>query len=362
MSTILYIVLTLLVFTFIVVVHEWGHFFMARKNGIFVEEFSIGMGPVLFKHITKKKMQFSIRLLPIGGFCRMKGEDPEEEQDADSFMAKTPGQRAQVVAAGPIMNFILSFVLLLILDAIFGYTVPVVTQVEEDYPAAQAGLETGDELISLNGERLHVYDKISFLLMDYQEGDQVTLVVKDEEGVKKTLTFTLKYDEENERYRMGFSVSGSGSLRRMCQTWGFFGGIGHWIRASFWMLLYEIEITIRSLGMLLTGKVGLDALTGPIGMVSVVGDAYEMASAYGVLSVIGTLMNLTILISANLGVLNLFPIPGLDGSQLVFLLIEKIRKKPMDARLQNVVFLIGFILLFGLMIAVGINDVMKLVH
>ena len=371
MNTVLYIILTLLVFTLIVSIHEWGHFIMARKNGIFVEEFAIGMGPAIFKHTTKKKMVFSIRLFPLGGFCRMKGEEAEQTEDGqliynkkdpDSFNAKSVGRRASVIAAGPIMNFILAFVLLLVVNACFGYTDPKVVSVEADYPAAKAGLEEGDRLYKLNGERIHVYDKVQFLLMNYQEGQTVDLAVKKPDGSIRDMKFQLKYDQKEERYRMGFTVASSGRLTDMMKDRGVWKGLGCWISSSFWALLFDIEITFRSIGMLLTGKVGMDALTGPIGMVSVVGQTYQAASAYGIGAVLGSFANLIILISANLGVLNLFPIPGLDGSQLVFLIIEKIRRKPMNVNIQNIIFLIGFILLFGLMIAVGINDVMNLVR
>ena len=361
------IVLTILVFTLIVVIHEGGHFLMARKCGIFVEEFSVGMGPVLLHRKTKKGLEVSLRLFPIGGFCRMKGEEPDpdhpdEKPDPDSFNGAAIWKRALVVAAGPVMNFILAFVLLLVFNLALGYTSREIETVDMDYPAYEQGLVPGDTVIGLNGERIHVFGKISFLLMNYQEGEEVTLVVKNAEGEKRTLQFPLKYDEELNRYRMGFSVSARGSIAEESAVRGFFPAFFETIAESFWYTGYEIEITIRSLGMLLTGKVGIDALTGPIGMVSVVGETYQEAARYGFMTVLASIGSIIILISANLGILNLFPIPGLDGSRLIFLLVEKIRKKPMNPKIENAIYIVGFVLLFGLMIAVAFNDILRLIR
>ncbi len=356
------IILTLLVFTIIVVIHEWGHFIMARHHGIRVEEFAIGMGPALWKHKTKKDMIFSVRLLPIGGFCKMKGEEPEEGQEAeeDSFTAKSPGARASVAAAGPIMNFVLAFVLLLIFNLCYGYADTKVQSVEADYPAMQAGLEAGDRIVELNGETIHVYNKISFLLMNYQAGEDVELVVEKADGSEKTLQFPLRYDEENQRYRMGFAAGKSGGIGEQITEKGFFKAVWDMLSQSFWYLCFEVELTIRSFAMLFTGKIGLDAVAGPIGMVSVVGETYQAAASHGIMAILSSMSSLMVLLSANLGVLNLFPVPGLDGSRLVFLGLEKVRKKPLNPKLENTIYLVGFILLFGLMAVVALNDVLRL--
>lgn len=357
------IILTLLVFTLIVVIHEWGHFWMARRQGIFVEEFAVGMGPAVWKHKTKKELLISVRLLPIGGFCRMKGEEADESgqpPEPDAFNAKSPGARAMVAAAGPVMNFVLALVLLLIFNALYGYANTEIAAVEADYPAAAAGLEVGDEIVGFNGESVHVYNKISFLMMDYTEGETLELVVEKADGSEKTLTFTPKFDEEQQRYRMGFSVGMTESLGEEISDRGFFAALWELIAYSFWFLLYQIEVTIRSFAMLFTGALGLDAVAGPIGMVSIVGDTYKAAASYGVMAVISSMASLMTLLSANLGVLNLFPIPGLDGSRIIFCGIEKLRKKPLNPKVENMIYLIGFVLLFGFMIVVALNDVLRL--
>lgn len=356
------IILTLLVFTVIVVIHEWGHFIMARRQGIFVEEFAVGMGPAIWKHTTKKNLVVSVRILPIGGFCRMKGEEAEEGAIAepDSFNAKSPGARALVAAAGPFMNFVLAFLLLLIFNGIYGYADTRVQSVEADYPAAQAGLENGDRIVELNGERIHVYNKISFLMMDYQAGDEVELVVEKADGSRQTLRFALKLDEEQQRYRMGFTAGVTESLGKAVQERGFFSALWDLICQCFWYLWFQVEVTIRSFAMLFTGRLGLDAVAGPIGMVSVVGETYKAAASYGFMAVLSSLSSLMVLLSANLGVLNLFPIPGLDGSRIVFMALEKIRRKPLQPKVENAIYLTGFILLFGLMIVVAFNDILRI--
>lgn len=364
MSVVLSIILTLLVFSIIVVIHEGGHFLMARCMGVFVEEFAIGMGPAIFKKRTKKNMIFSLRILPIGGFCSMKGEEPKPDvvPEPDAFTAKEPWRRALIVAAGPFMNFVLAFILLLVMNMGYGYIQTRMASVEEDYPAYEAGLREGDTILELNHEKVRVYDKITFLMMFHDPEEPVTLKVRSTDGEVKEFSFRLKFDEEQQRYRMGFSAVSTGSFGKMAETYGFFGTLGRMIRASFYDLTFEIEMTIRSLGMLFSGKVGMDALTGPIGIVSVVNDTYTEAASYGVMAVVGSMVSLMVLISANLGVLNLFPIPGLDGSRLVFLLVEKIRRKPMDPRVENMIYLVGFVLLFGLMIVVAFNDILRLVR
>lgn len=362
MNVVVSIILTLLVFTIIVTIHEWGHFIAARKCGVYVEEFSIGMGPSLYSRTTKKQLKFSIRLLPLGGYCKMKGEEAEEgEPDTDSFSAKKPWQRAVIVAAGPIMNFVLAFLVMLAVNSYSGYIERKVIEVDPNLPAYAAGMEEGDVIIGMNGEAVHDYTKVSFLMMFYQ-GGEITMKVKKPDGTRKTLTILPQYIEEEARYRIGFSVGLNEGLGDLIRKHGFFGGLGREIAQGFWNVLFEIEMTIRSIGMLFTGQVGMDGLTGPIGIVSVVNDTYTQASKFGLGAVLVSISDLLILISANLGVMNLFPIPGLDGSRLIFLLVEKIRRKPMSPKVENAIYLAGFVLLFGLMIVVAFNDILRLFH
>lgn len=383
--------MTLLIFTLIVVIHEGGHCFAARRAGVTVEEFAVGMGPVLFKFTTKKNTVVSFRLLPIGGYCRMYGEEgtPLEdsntvvneatgraEEKAESAETEAPAEEAPkkvgfnevsvwkrigIVIAGPLMNFVLAFVLLLAVNLGFGYVANRVASVEAGAPAEAAGLMPGDTILKVNGHRVHVFDEASYILSNYSGSGEIELLVRRADGTKETLRMTPFFDEEGQRYRVGFSAGSYASGGAVIAEKGFLPGLGEIIAQTFWYVGYEVKMTLSSIGMLFTGALGLDSLSGPIGIVTVTGELYQEAQGYGFGVVLGTMANLTVLLSANLGVLNLFPIPGLDGSRVIILLIEKIRKKPMNQKVESLIYLIGFVLLIGLMIAVAVSDIMKLV-
>ncbi len=367
MQTLISILITLLIFTIIVVVHEGGHFFAARRNGVTVEEFAIGMGPRLFGWKDKKGTEVSVRLLPLGGYCRMEGEETtaleglsgKDQGDGGSFADKSVWARIKIVAMGPIMNFVLAFVLLLCINAGFGFARNSVESVEAGSPAAEAGLMAGDKILAIDGDRIHVFTKISYILSEYQGDGAVTLRVRHADGTKEMLEMTPWFDEEAERFRVGFTASSYLDVKDMVAQRGL-RGLWDLVCESFWYLWFEVEMTIKSVVGLITGALGLDALSGPIGVVSVVSDAYSEASAYGFWSIFGTMASLAVLLSANLGVLNLFPIPGLDGSRIIILIIEKIRKKPLDPKVENFIYLIGFVLLIGLMLVVALGDIRKL--
>ena len=387
MNTVVSILMTLLIFTLIVVIHEGGHCFAARRAGVTVEEFAIGMGPVLFQFTTKKNTVVSFRLLPIGGFCRMYGEEgtPLEEsntvvneaagKEGGEALAETEPQapakvgfnqvsvwkRIGIVTAGPLMNFVLAFVLLFAVNICFGYIENRVAAVEAGSPAETAGLRVDDTLLRVNGKRVYVFEDASYMLSNYSGSGQIELVVRHADGEKETIGMTPFYDEENERYRVGFTAGSFDSMGQIIGQKGFFPALGAVIAETFWYVGYEIKMTLSSIGMLFTGALGLDSLSGPIGIVTVTGEIYNEAKALGFGVVLGSMANLAVLLSANLGVLNLFPIPGLDGSRVIILLIEKIRKKPLDPKVESIIYLIGFVLLIGLMIAVAVSDVMKLV-
>lgn len=363
MNTLISILLTLLIFTVIVVVHEGGHFLMARRHGVTVEEFAVGMGPKLFSKKSKKGTEYSLRLVPIGGFCKMTGEE-EAVDDPGSFSTKSVGARISIVAAGPIMNFILAMLLLIIITMGYGYVTRNVASVEAGSPAQEAGMRPGDEIVAVDGHRIHVFNKVSYVLYGYKGDRAIEVVVRREDGTRETLTITPQYDEELQRYRIGFSAASTGGgIGQMVrsQGWGKLPSI-LWdiLKQSFWSLWFDVEMTVGGVVQLVTGAVGLDAVSGPIGVVSAVGDVYEESVHYGFMSVLSSLASLTILLSANLGVLNLFPIPALDGSRIVFLIVEKIRKKPLNAKAEGLIYTIGFLLLIGLMIVVAFNDILRL--
>ena len=338
------IVLALLLFSFIVFFHELGHFLLAKKNGIRVDEFCIGMGPVLVKKQGKETM-YSIRLLPIGGACMM-GEDDSDDFSEGSFNSKSVWQRISVIAAGPIFNFILAFILSVIVVSWLGYDKPIINKVVENSAAAEAGLQTGDEIKEINGKNIHIFREIS-AYNQFHPGEEMEVEYKrDGKNYKATLT---PRPDETGRYLMGVTRTEYHKANPFTALqYGLY-------EVKFW-----IDYTIESLKMLFTGAIGIDQLSGPVGIVDVVDEAYDTNIQYGISSVVIAFMNLSILLSANLGVMNLLPIPALDGGRLVFLFVEAIRGKRVPPEKEGVVHLIGLVALFGLMIFVMYNDLQRL--
>lgn len=338
------LILALLLFSFIVFFHELGHFLLARKNGIYVEEFSIGMGPVLVKK-KGKETTYSIRLLPIGGACMM-GEDEVENQDENSFNNKSVWARISVIAAGPIFNFILAFILSVIVVSWLGYDKPIVKTVMENSAAEEAGIRAGDVITEINGKNIHIFREIS-AYNQFHPGEELELGF-ERDGEKHTVSLQTRPDETG-RYLIGIT---QGQYRKAnaftALQYGFY-------EVKFW-----IDYTIESLKMLFTGVIGLDQLSGPVGIVDVVDEAYDTNIQYGVSSVVLAFLNLSILLSANLGVMNLLPIPALDGGRLVFLIVEAVRGKRIPPEKEGMVHLAGLIALFGLMIFVMFNDLKRI--
>lgn len=339
------IVIAILIFSVIILFHELGHFLLAKANGIRVNEFSLGLGPTIVG-FTKGETKYSLKLLPFGGACMMEGED-EESSDGRAFNNKSVWARMSVVLAGPVFNFIMAFVLAVVVVAISGFDRPVISKVSTDSAAEMAGLEAGDEIISMNKERIRSFREIVFYT--YMNPGEELNIVYERNGERHTTTLVPEFNEEEQRYMMGI------------QSIGYYkGNVFDIVKDSWYEMCYHVETTIDSLGMLLRGLVGVNDLSGPVGIVSVMGDIVDESSAYGALSVFISLCSMCVLLSANLGVMNLLPIPALDGGRMIFLIIEAIRGKKMDPNKEGIVHFIGLILLFGLMIFIMFNDVRKL--
>ena len=338
------LILALLLFSFIVFFHELGHFLLARKNGIYVEEFCIGMGPVLVKK-KGKETTYSIRLLPIGGACMM-GEDEVENLDEKSFNNKSVWARISVIAAGPVFNFILAFILSVIVVSWLGYDKPVIKSVLENSAAEEAGLKEGDLIKEINGKNIHIFREIS-AYNQFHPGEKMELTY-ERNGKEYTVSLKTRPDETG-RYLIGIT---QGQYKKAnaftALQYGFY-------EVKFW-----IDYTIESLKMLFTGVIGLDQLSGPVGIVDVVDEAYDTNIQYGISSVVLAFLNLSILLSANLGVMNLLPLPALDGGRLVFLFVEAIRGKRIPPEKEGLVHMAGLIALFGLMIFVMFNDLQRI--
>jgi regulator of sigma E protease len=339
------IVLAILVFGLIIFVHEMGHFLLAKANKIRVDEFSLGMGPRLFSFV-KGETRYSLKLFPIGGSCMM-GEDDVDDVSEGSFNSKSVWARMSVIVAGAVFNFLLAFLLSAVVVGITGYDKPVVSAVSDGFPAQEAGMQAGDRIVRIDGKRIHIWREISYHNM-LHPGETVEITY-ERDGKKYDVTITPKQDE-NGNYYIGVSSSGF-------QKANVFTAIQYGVyEVKFW-----INTTIESLGMLITGNVGVDQLSGPVGIVNVVDDTYQQTKEYGFVMVLIQMFSMATLISANLGVMNLLPLPALDGGRLVFLILEAIRGKRVAPDKEGWVHGIGMVLLLALMVFVLFNDIKRLI-
>ncbi len=339
-------IIAIIIFSVIILFHELGHFLLAKKNGIRVNEFCLGLGPTLFG-VTKGETLYSIKLLPFGGACMMEGEDGESS-DNRAFGHKSVLARISVVAAGPVFNFIMAFVLALILISCIGIDTPKISGVMKGYPAQEAGMQAGDQIVKINHKPIHFYREVSMYTFFY-EGDTLD-VTYERDGERYQATITPAYDKESGRYLIGLQNRYEREK----------GGILTNIKYSFYELKYWVWTTLQSLKMLVTGKVGANELSGPVGIVKSIGDTYDASKSDGYFYVFINMINFAILLSANLGVMNLLPLPALDGGRLVFLVIEGIRRKKIDPEKEGMVHFVGIMILMGLMVFIMFNDIRKL--
>ncbi len=420
-----------MIFSILILFHELGHFLLAKKNKIVVEEFSLGMGPRLFS-FTRGTTQYSLKLLPFGGSCMMKGEDGEDEEEGSFNHAPVWG-RISVVLAGPVFNFILAFVLAVIVIGIVGYDPAEIIGFPEDSPAQEAGLLEGDIIKEINGSHIDVgreiYNYETFkglknepmtllvqrdgeeLEISYQPyhqtrymlgfnyvadntpaqvtsitlnlplhkagmlaGDIITSVDGKEvasgeelaayfdEHPLEDLPVTLTYEREGKEKSAEVTP-----VRHTNVSLGFYYNMAREktnlpgiIKYGAIEVKYWIKTTVQSLGMLVTGKVTVNDMSGPVGVVNVIGDTYEDSKSEGALITWLSMFNIMILLSANLGIMNLLPIPALDGGRLVFLVIEAIRGKGIRRETEGMIHFVGLMLLLALMVYVTFHDITRL--
>ena len=336
----MYVVLALVLLGVLIIAHEFGHFLAARLCGIEVVEFSMGMGPLLLKKRSRRGTQFSVRLLPIGGFCQFYGED-EERDDPRAFNRQKLWKRALTVASGPLMNFLIAIVVIALYMSLLGLQsiVPRVAEIEE--PAMSAGLEVGDEIISVNGQQVSDTGMIAQAISQ-SAGKTVELVVL-REGEFVELSIEPFLDEELGRYRVGMTFAVERVRVPLLKSVPF-------------ACAYSVE-SVRAIldaliGILSSGQ-GADQVTGPVGTVAGISDMTQEGG-------IDVYLQLLAMVSVNLGVMNLLPIPGLDGSRLLFLLVEAIRRKPVRRELEGAIHAAGLILLMGLMVVLTYKDIVQI--
>lgn len=433
------IVIAVIIFSLLIFIHELGHFLLAKKNGIRVVEFSIGMGPRLFS-FEKGDTRYSLKLLFFGGSCQMLSEDffEDEELEKDkehAFENKSVWARIAVVVAGPLFNFLLAWVLAVIVMGGVGYDEPFITYVQEGSAAEKAGLQQEDIIRELNGEKITLSREIDVELYvnpvskdtielvyerngkkytaeiepeyvekyaigitySIQEGDSATIAEVVEEGpfekaggkkgdiiravngteidgakeLKEYFTENPLKDKEikvtierggekqelamtpvlsSKGYSMGFSYNSARVEASPLET----------LEYSFAEIKYQITSVFKSLGLLFKGKLGVKDFSGPVGIVDIIGTTYTQAKPMGAWMTFLNVANITILLSANLGVMNLLPIPGVDGGRLFFLLIEAIFRKKVPKKFEGVLTAVCMLLLMIFAVFIMYQDIMKL--
>lgn len=319
----------ILVFTALVVIHEFGHFIFARMAGIKVEEFAVGMGPKLWGYQAKETL-YSIRAFPIGGFCKMLGED-ESNQDPRAFNNKPVWRRILVIVFGPIMNLVLA---IMIFSLVFT-PIPVIKQVPVDTPAAKAGITAGDKVIEIQGTQISNWDQIKPIISE-NVGKEITIKLENK-GKERIVSLTPITQE-----------GAQGGIIGIVPSYGYKGfsitnGIKTASTVSYQMVDY--------LGKLFVGKASTEEVVGPVGIIYYMSDAAKT----GLLAV----LSLTAFLSLNLFIVNLLPLPALDGGRLIFLIIEGIRRRPVDPQKEGFVHFVGFVLLMILSAIIIYRDFIK---
>lgn len=322
------------VFLLVILLHELGHFAVAKFVGIRVNEFAIGMGPKIFQ-IEKGETLYTLRALPIGGYVKMEGED-ENSEDPRSFGKVSPLARMAVVAAGGIMNFVLAIIVLTIVAFNVGSPTTTIDEIIIESPAEAAGLNPGDNILYINDVKTNSWNKIS-----------KTISAADP---KEELNIRFNRDSKEEEINVQPTIEDGRTIIGIIPRYE--SSLPLAIKGGFENTKLFIGLMFEFVGMIFKGQVSTNDLSGPIGVINEVGQAAKMG--------INSLLILLGFISVNLGFLNLLPIPALDGSRLVFLLIELVRGKPVDPEKENFIHLIGFALLITLMLIVTYRDIVRI--
>lgn len=349
--TFLYILIAILVFGIIIIIHEAGHFAAAKACGVKVNEFSLGMGPKLISW-GKGETKYSLRLLPIGGFVAMEGED-DASSDPRSFGKKPAWQRLIIICAGAFMNLVLGFVILIAVTSFSdGITsTKVAAFYTDDAPSHLSGLEVGDKIVKVNGLRVFCDTDISYQFqIDEDRVFEMTVIRNGEKLVLPAVTFDSTTAEDGSQILyIDFKVVGEkvNPLTVVSYSARKFVSVSRMI----WLSLFD----------LLRGRFTINDLSGPVGIVGAIGDVVGSAQ-HGVPigEMLLQLMSFVVFITVNVGMFNLLPIPALDGARALFIIIEMIRRKPIKAEHEGMIHFVGLVLLFGLMAVVTVLDIIKL--
>ena len=340
------ILIAIVFFSLIIFVHELGHFLTARLFKVTVHEFAIGMGPKIVSW-GKKETEYSIRAIPVGGFCSMEGED-EASNDEGSFSKKPWYARFIILASGAAMNLLLGFVICIAFVCIYYSNGVPTTTVDSVLPQAPAAefLQPGDRVVEVNGQQTNILLDINFAMQSNGSKEIEITVKRDGERVTgKVKPYTDTYSDGTVRYAVGFSGR--------VETLNFFNVL----RESFYQTVWNGKIVFVSLGMLISGQAGVNEVSGPVGVVSVMNEAAKPGGLLGLINI----LSIASLISVNIGIMNLLPLPALDGGRILFVLVEAVRRKPIPPEKEGIVHAAGMILLIGLMVFATWNDIMKLI-
>lgn len=333
------ILIAILFFEFIIIIHECGHYFAARMMKIKVNEFSIGMGPKIFQ-ITRGDTKYTLRLILFGGYCSMEGEDSDSEDD-NAFIKKKVWQRIFVVVAGAVMNLILGFVIMLIIvgsQNLVGTTQ--VAKFEDTALSAQSGLQLGDTIKSIDGMRVYTTNDVQTGLSRSADSTVDMIVNRDGKDVNLQVEFEMDDYEGTQYLKMDFWLKGVEKT---------FGNV---IVQSVKEFASYARMVFLSIHDLLVGRYGLSDLSGPVGAVSVVSDAVKTS--------VNSMLRIMALLTINVGLFNLFPIPALDGWRLFVLIAEGITRKKLPSKAEYIINAVGLVLLLGLMCVVTFSDITKL--
>ena len=341
MQYVLYVLLMLLIFGVMIFIHELGHFLVARRCGVSIKEFSVGMGPTLVSWKSKKyETKYGLRLLPIGGFVSMVGED-EESDDENAFCNKSVWKRMLIVLTGPVMNLILGFLLMTVMVFSMGNLASTTVAAFTEGATSDAQLQIGDEITHINGTRVHTGNELVYEIMNQgYEPIDMKVIRNGERLTLKNVTFPGMEESGVSFGSYDFYVAEERTT------------LGTLLKHSFWRSVSTVKMVYDSLIGLVSGRFGMEAVSGPVGVVEAVGTAAQ-SGAWSVLY-------LVIVLSINLGVFNLIPFPALDGGRFLFLVIEGIRRKPLNRNVESYVNFVGIMLLFALMIFVTVKDVFHL--
>ena len=430
------VIIAIIIIGFLVVAHEFGHFIVAKANGVAVVEFAIGFGPRIF-HIKKGETDYALRLIPFGGACVMLGDTMMDAGDTDSeydesrlLSVKSVWSRIAIVIAGPVFNFILAFIFAVIIISSVGTDPCTVDVIDEGSPAYNAGLQVGDEVVKINNNKIVFSREYSFY--QYYHSKDTMNITYIRNGEKYTTQVVPEY-RDYDVYRIGIMVSGNVNVSEVSddspakaagirsgdiivsvdgqklengiiisdiigasqgkpvdmvlnrdgkeinvtvtpavtnvkEYYTGFDSYGYRVKkdpastivCAFKEVGYWIEVVVKSVGMMFTGQVGINDLSGPVGVVDSVNTVVEQAKPEGAWMVTLNLFNFIVMLSANLGVMNLLPLPALDGGKLIFLIIEALRGKPVKPEHEGMVHFVGMVLLMMLMVYVMFKDIVNL--